>query len=317
MFGGQESVLGNFAVKHFERGKMKNNSRYDMVFIGNYTKDTVVSFTGTRVVDGGGFNYGAHAAVLMGLKTAAVTRLSQQDRHVVEVLVRLGVEVFPEYTEHSTHLRLYYPTSNVDERVLTVTQSAGSFRPDQVRDLQARAFLINASFRGEVGLEVIREIKKKPTLLTADAQGFARVVSPDGTMRFDPWPEKQEVLGLIDILKADAVEAEMLTGESDIHAAARTLAGWGPREIVLTHRDGLLVLAEDQYYQAPFRPREMVGRSGRGDTCVASYVARRLSATPKEACTWAAALTSLKMEAEGPIKKQMADVEALLQQAYL
>ena len=37
---------------------MKENT-YDIVIIGNYTKDTIVSPSGTRVVDGGGFNYGA------------------------------------------------------------------------------------------------------------------------------------------------------------------------------------------------------------------------------------------------------------------
>ena len=295
---------------------MTNSSSYDMVFIGNYTQDTIVSPTGTRLVHGGGFNYGAHAAVLMGLKTAAVTRLSQLDNHVVETLIQLGVDVFPEYTSHSTCLQLYYPTSNVDQRVLTVWSSAGSFTPAQVAHLEARAFLLNGSFRGEVGFDVIQELKKKDALLTADAQGFARVVSADGTMVSEPWPEKQQVLALIDILKADAVEAEMLTGISDIHEAARIMAGWGPREIVLTHRDGLLILAEGQYYETPFLPRQLVGRSGRGDTCVASYVAKRLSATPREACLWAAALTSLKMEAEGPIKKSQADVEEFIRLVY-
>jgi hypothetical protein len=31
---------------------------YDIAFIGHYTKDTIVSASGTRVVDGGAFNYG-------------------------------------------------------------------------------------------------------------------------------------------------------------------------------------------------------------------------------------------------------------------
>ena len=47
---------------------MLNGSIYDIVIIGNYTKDTIVSSAGTRPVDGGGFNYGAHVAAMMGLK---------------------------------------------------------------------------------------------------------------------------------------------------------------------------------------------------------------------------------------------------------
>jgi sugar/nucleoside kinase (ribokinase family) len=290
--------------------------QYDLVLFGNYTRDTIVSPAGTRSVDGGGFNYGAHVAAMMGLKTAAVTRLAREDIRVVEALTRLGVDVYPTYTPDSTVLRLYYPTTNPDERVLTVAKTAGPFTPDQFADLSARAFLINASMRGEVGMDVIEELDKKGGLLVADLQGFVRVVSPDGTLQFEPWQEKAEVLAHIDILKTDAVEAEALTGEKDMKTAARKLAELGPMEIVLTHRDGVLVLAQGEYFAAPFLPRKLVGRSGRGDTCIASYVARRLNATPAAATIWAAAVTSLKLEAEGPIKNSRADVEALIRNRY-
>ena len=56
---------------------------YDIVIFGNYTKDTIISATGKRFVDGGGFNYGAHAAACSGLKVAAVTRLAKDDDQVI------------------------------------------------------------------------------------------------------------------------------------------------------------------------------------------------------------------------------------------
>jgi sugar/nucleoside kinase (ribokinase family) len=83
---------------------------------------------------------------------------------------------------------------------------------------------------------------------------------------------------------------------------------------VLTHRDGVLVLVDGEFHEAPFRPRQLIGRSGRGDTCIASYVAKRLSAPPREATFWAAAVTSLKLEAEGPIKRRMDEVEEIFKQ---
>jgi sugar/nucleoside kinase (ribokinase family) len=295
---------------------MTSNSTYDIVLIGNYTKDTIVSPSGSRRVDGGGFNYGAHVASMMGLKAAAVTRLSQEDVRVVDSLTRLGVTVYPTYTSHSTDMRLYYPTSDVDERVISVTHTAGAFTPDQVRDLESRAFLINSSIRGEVDLAVIRELRTKNALLAADVQGFIRIVGPEGALKYDGWPERDEVLSRIDILKTDAVEAEKLTGKTDIEAAARILAGYGPKEIVLTHSQGVLVFADGRFHQAPFRPQKLVGRSGRGDTCIASYVCKRLTASPHEATIWAAAVTSLKMEAEGPITTKASEVEKLIARVY-
>jgi sugar/nucleoside kinase (ribokinase family) len=289
------------------------NPTFDIAFLGHYTKDTIVSAQGTRVVDGGAFNYGSHAAIRMGLKVAAITRLARDDFHVVDELKALGVQVFAEATPHSTCLRLEYPSSNPDERVIYITSSAGPFTPSEVVGISAKAFVIGASVRGEVPVEVIRELRKKETLISVDLQGFIRVVR-DGKLSFEAWPEKERVLSMVDVLKTDAVEAELLTGEKDIRVAAKRIAHWGPREVVLTHRDGVLVYDGDAFHEADFFPKKLVGRSGRGDTCVASYVARRLIGPPSEAVLWAAALTSLKMEAEGPFKRDIREVEELIQE---
>jgi sugar/nucleoside kinase (ribokinase family) len=288
---------------------------YDVAFLGHYTKDTIVSDSGTRIVDGGACNYGANVAVRMGLDVAVVTRLAEEDFHVVDGLKRLGVDVFALATPESTCLRLEYPTSNVDQRVIHVTSTAGAFTPAEVEALRARAFVIGASMRGEVGLEVIEELGRKDALLAADVQSFIRVNRNDVLVP-EPWPEKKQVMAHLDVLKADAVEAELLTGEADIKAAARMIADLGPSEVVLTHRDGVLVYAEDQFHEAGFSPERLVGRSGRGDTCIAAYVAKRLTASPAEATIWAAAVTSLKLEAEGPFRRNISEVEDLIRRKY-
>jgi sugar/nucleoside kinase (ribokinase family) len=288
---------------------------FDIAFLGNYTKDTIVSTAGTRVVDGGAFNYGAQVAAAMGLRTAAITRLAREDWRVVDLLERLGVQVFAEVTPESTCLRLDYPSANVDERVIYVTSTAGSFTAQQISDVQARVFVIGASLRGEVPLDVIEAVAAKGVRIAADVQGWVRAVR-DGKLVYKAWPEKEAILAHVDILKTDAVEAEMLTGQPDIRVAARMLADLGPAEIVLTHRDGLLVHADGHSHEAGFFPTELVGRSGRGDTCLAAYASRRLVASPAEATIWAAAVTSLKMEAEGPFRRGIREVEDLIRQRY-
>jgi predicted phosphate transport protein (TIGR00153 family) len=296
-----------------DRGDEAANVIHDIVV--NYTRDTIVSAAGTRLVDGGAFNYGAHAATKMGLKVAAITRLAREDWHVVERLARLGVDVLAEATPQSTCLRLEYPTSNPDERVIYVASSAGSFTPAQVAAVQAQAFVFGPSFRGEVGLDVIQTLAGRGARIAADVQGWVRVVRDD-RLAFEAWPEARGFLAHVAVVKADAVEAERLTGEADIHRAARLLASLGPSEVALTHRQGLLVYAGGQFYEAGFFPATLVGRSGRGDTCLAAYVAKRLAASPEEATIWAAALTSLKMEAEGPFRRNVQDVERLIRQRY-
>jgi sugar/nucleoside kinase (ribokinase family) len=213
-------------------------------------------------------------------------------------------------------MRLEYPTDNPDERVLTMADTAGSFTPEQVRGIDAKAFVISPSIRGEVPIETILELRSKDTMISADAQGFIRVRRPDGRLEHVAWPEQDEVLALVDILKADVVEAEALTGEPDMKRAAKALAALGPREVVITHRDGIVVLADGQLLESQFHARSMAGRSGRGDTCVGSYVAARLEHPPEEAILWSAATTSLKVETPGPIRRTFEEIVDLMEHHY-
>jgi len=295
---------------------MENTAKfYDIAFIGHYTKDTIVSASGKRIVDGGAFNYGANVAARMGLKVAAVTRLAKEDLRVVEKLKHLGVDVFSHISPQSTCLRLEYPTSNLDERVIYVTSSAGSFTLEEIEKIQAKAIVIGASMRDEVSLEVIVELTKKKTILAADVQSFIRL-NDNGKLVPKEWLERDSVLARLDILKTDVVEAELLFGKCDLHTAAKKMHDLGPREVVITHHDGLLVYAEGNFYEEDFFPKKLIGRSGRGDTCIAAYMAKRLNASPQDATIWAAAVTSLKMEAEGPFQRTIEEVNNLIQNKY-
>jgi sugar/nucleoside kinase (ribokinase family) len=289
---------------------MSMTSSCDVVTIGAYTKDTIVTKSGTRYVNGGGYSYAAHAARLAVPRVGAVTRLATADRDSTNALRGIGVDVRIYDSPASTLMRLEYPTDDVDQRILTVAATADPFAVEHVAGLDSRAFLVSASIRGEVPLAVMQALAAKGALLGADIQGFVRVVGANGRLAYEAWPEQRDVLALVRVLKSDAVEAEFVTGHADIHRAAAALAEFGPSEIVLTHRDGVLVRASGREYEAPFKPREMRGRSGRGDTCIGSYLARRLDHEPHEATLWAAAVTSLKLEAEGPVHATVADVVA-------
>ena len=288
---------------------------YDVLYIGNYTKDTIISPSGTKIVDGGAVNYAAHAAARLGTKAAVVTRLAKEDEHVVEKFTQSGIDCYVTYTPTSTLLKLEYPTADPDIRTLSVTSTAGSIIAKEVEHINARAAVIGSSLRGEVGMDVIRALKVKNMLVAADMQGFVRVLR-GMELKYEPWDEMASTLALIDVVKSDAVEAEFITGETDIHKAAEFYAKLGPREIVLTHKDGLLIYADGNFHAMNFYPARLDGRSGRGDTCVGVYVARRLSMAPREAGIWAAAVTSLKMENSGPFNRSLSEVEAFIHDKY-
>jgi len=294
---------------------MKPAQIFDVVCIGNYTKDTIITPSGTRYVDGGGMNYAAHAAARLGLKVAVVTRLAKEDERVVEKFTQAGIDCYPTYTPHSTQMCLNYPTTDPDIRTLTVTNTAGAIAPADLEGLEMKAAVIGTSLRGEVGLDVVRLLKEKHVLLGLDVQGFVRVLRGQ-ELKYEPWEEMRETLAVVGILKSDAVEAEFLTGEKDILKAAKAFASMGPKEVVLTHKDGVLIYTVDRANDLGFYPENLSGRSGRGDTCIGAYVAMRLNKTALEAGRWAAAVTSLKMEKLGPFDRSMPEVEALIKARY-
>ena len=284
---------------------------FDVAFIGHYTKDTIIYPHTTRTVDGGAYFFGANVAARMGLRVAVVTRLAREDWGAVEKLERLGVTMFVRATPSSTLLRLIYPTDNLDERTIELSSSAGPFAVQDVAHVQARAYAIVASsVRGEIPPEIVEVLAARGAIIALDVQGFIRVLR-NGTLTYDTWSGKEAVLRHVTVLKTDAVEARLLTGESDRRTAARRLAEYGPREILMTHSSGVLLYHDGIFDQAPLVPCVLRGRSGRGDTCTGAYLSRRLTASPAEALTWAAAVTSLKLEEEGPFNRDMAEVETL------
>ena len=232
---------------------MVQHQTFNIAFIGNYTKDTIITPAGTRYVDGGAVNYAAHAATRLGMKTAVITHLAEEDKRMVDGLTSSGVVCFPVYTPHSTNITLEYPTTDPDIRNLYITYVADPLEPNELDQLRADWIVFGSTLRGEVTLDLIKRAKASGSKIGLDVQGFVRVLRGQD-LRYEPWDEMGEALSHVDVLKSDAVEAEYLTGKTDIREAAKFYADLGPSEIVLTHKDGLLIYANGEYHDFSFYP---------------------------------------------------------------
>jgi sugar/nucleoside kinase (ribokinase family) len=285
----------------------------DIAVIGHFARDKIIFRGEERVSSGGSVYYGAIALRRMGLKVAVITRLRQDDFGLLDELKDEGILVFARPAEQTSGIENTYLTDDMDRRLCKPLGFAGPFRIEEMPDIQARTFLIGPIMAGEVDIPLIRMLAAKGTV-ALDAQGFVRMREGDELV-FRDWPQKQEGLALVDVLKVDTAEAEVLTGQADVRQAVRELAAHGPSEIVLTRPQGVLVYADGEYHQAPFNPREVRGRTGRGDTCFAAYLGRRQTAGPEEACRFAAAMTSLKLEQPGPFRGSIEGVERSVRNA--
>jgi sugar/nucleoside kinase (ribokinase family) len=272
----------------------------DVTVIGHFAKDKIIVGGQETVASGGSVYYGALALRRLGLRVAVVTRLAQADWPRLDELNDAGIRVYAKAAEQTSGIENTYLTADMDRRLTRPLGFAGPFRLADVPRLQTRIWMVGPIMAGEVDLPFVHALSARgPVAL--DAQGFVRVRVGDDLV-FRDWPEKVEGLAHVQFLKVDSAEAEVLTGQTNLPEAARTLAGWGAREIVLTHAGGVLVYADGSSNEAPFAPRSLAGRTGRGDTCFAAYLAKRLSAQPDEACRFAAQVTSIKMETPGPFR---------------
>jgi sugar/nucleoside kinase (ribokinase family) len=282
----------------------------DIMLIGHFAKDRNVVDSRGEVASGGGVYFGSVALRHLGVQVAVVTRLHPDDFPLLEELEREGVQVFATPAPETSGIANFYDSADMERRVCRPLGFAGPFGLEEIPDLPARIYAVVSIIAGEVGLPLLKSLARRgPVAL--DVQGFVRVREGDDLV-FCPWPEMEEGLPHVTYLKVDRAEAELLTGQTDLQEAARQLARYGPREVVLTQSSGVTVFADGAFYHAPFTPRSLDGRTGRGDTCFATYLGRRLTGSPDEATRVAAVVTTLKQEEPGPWQGTLADVDALL-----
>jgi len=280
------------------------------MMIGHFAKDLLVVDGRPETAAGGAVYYGSMVLRQLGLRVAVVTRLHPDDFPLLDDLRQAGAQVFATPAPETSGIENIYNSADMERRICKPLGFAGPFQLAEIPDVAARIYVAAAIIAGEVDLSLLRSLAQRGPV-AIDIQGFVRV-RDDGNLVFRPWPDMEEGLSHVTYLKVDRAEAELLTGQTDLRAAARRLAAYGPREIVITQSSGVTVLADGTFYQAPFTPRSLAGRTGRGDTCFATYLGHRLTASPQEATRLAGAVTTLKQEQPGPWRGTLADAEALL-----
>jgi len=282
----------------------------DIMMIGHFAKDRLVVDGNGVKASGGAVYYGGIALSRMDINVAVVTRLHPDDFPLLDELRRENVQVFATPALETSGIENIYESADMERRVCKSIGFAGPFQAEDIPILSARIYVAASIIAGEIDLTLLRSLAQRGPV-AIDVQGFVRF-RDNGGLVFRQWADMEEGLSHVTYLKVDRAEAELLTGQTDLQVAARQLAEYGPREVVITQSSGVTVFAEGNIYQAPFTPRTLNGRTGRGDTCFATYLGKRLSASPEEACSFAAAVTTLKQDQPGPWNGNLADVEELL-----
>lgn len=286
--------------------------KYDITMVGHISRDIMIYKDEINRFTGGPVIYSSIAAARAGKKIQVITKASKDSEKELTVMRDMGITVIRIDSERTTSIENIYYTPDKEKRKVTLLTQAEPFREEDIPAAESDLFHLAGLFRGEIPDSLVKHLHKKGRI-AIDAQGLLRC-SDDGCLVFRDWESKTEYLPLISFFKADAAEALILTGEENRERAALKLASWGAEEIMITHNTEILVYSKRGFSRAPFTPANLSGRTGRGDTAFAAYLAWRLDHGEEESVRFAAALCSIKMESPGPFSGTLSDVMTRMDQ---
>ena len=286
-------------------------SKFDLTFVGHMCYDEIVPFEGEGyIAPGSAVLQGAMAAARIGMNTCVVTRYAAKDDHIMDSLRENGVRVMAIEAPETSWMYVGHPTANVDEREMILRHNAGAFTLEEMPRLETSWLHMAGISNQEFSLEFIKGLKSMGYHLSVDLQSFVRQAHPvTRKVSYGDDARKQEIVSLMERVKLDVVEAEILAGSKDLEEASGIIAGWGCPEVVITRSEGVLANYKGLIMWEPFTNTSVIGRTGRGDTTFAGYLAARLTEDPGYALRFAASLVSLKMESRGPFSHSREEVE--------
>ena len=293
-------------------------SAHDITFLGHMCFDEITPYGGeTKVAPGSAVLCGALAAVRTGKRVAVLAKMAEADEAIVQPMRDAGIDVRLIPAPVTTWSVVIHPVADVDVRKLILTKSAGLIRLDEVPPMDTRRLHLAGISDTEFDVELVAGLAARGHALSADMQSFVRQVDPvTREIAFKDVPRKREIVSLLHMVKLDVVEAEVLTGTADIAEAARIVEGWGCPETVITRADGVVARVGGKTHFEKFSNRNLSGRTGRGDTTFAAYLARRLDHGVEESLKFAAAMVSIKMETPGPFCGTLDDVLERMREAH-
>jgi len=275
--------------------------------LGHISQDVLIDHQNVRQdIVGGAVVYSSFAAGSAGKRVKIITKLADKDLHILKNLQHPLVDWDVLPSKQSTSIKNIYFTADKERREVILLSQADPFVLEEVQ-AEASIYHLAGLFGGEIPDSLVLPLAKRGKV-ALDAQGVLRCLDEQKNLVFRDWGRKQELLPYITYFKTDAAEAKILTGLDDREKAARLLYSWGAQEVMLTHNTEVMVCHQGNIHTAPFTNSNNSGRTGRGDTAFAAYLAWRQDHDAAESTRFAAALCSLKMEKPGVFRGTLDEV---------
>lgn len=282
----------------------------DICCIGHLTLDKIITPRQTVYMPGGTsfyFSYGINQ-LPPRVSYQLVTKLGQSEMKIVDRMRNRGIDAVAYPSSHTVFFENKYDMDS-NNRTQRVLAKADPFTTLDLKDINAKVYHLGALLADDFSPELVKYLSGKG-LVSIDVQGYLRKVIDCHVYPVD-WKEKREVLKYTDIVKVNEHEMDVITGTNNPIEAARRLAAWGVKEVVVTLGSyGSLIYTKGRFYKIPaYEPHEVVDATGCGDTYSTGYLYSRMQgASCKEAGEFAAAMCTMKLEHSGPFDRSIDDI---------
>jgi len=273
---------------------MTQQNKFDIVTVGHFAIDTISSqkTPQARTTLGGSATYVSVSAARLGARVSVISKVGKD--FPVEYrnwLQRNNVDLSglkQAKIGATTRFSLEYQATW--ERRLQLKARAPPITASDIPcSLQARAIHV-APIARELPIDAVVKLRKSASILSLDPQGFVRDFTKRGIMRPKSWTDPS-ILELVDVYKSSSDEIRMVTGTANIKQAARKIADYGVKIVIVTQgmRGSTLLFDEAFFKVPPCSPRKLVDPTGAGDAYVGAFLAEYIG---NEGPLWCACVGS-------------------------
>ncbi len=152
----------------------------------------------------------------------------------------------------------------------------------------------------EIGVDVIKRVKRKDNTVMLDPQGLFRKVDEKGRVEIALPKNLNELLRYVDIIKIG--KGEVSAFKIGVKEILSCLVDAGPKIAIATlEREGCMLLAEDKVWKARSLKVDVKDPTGAGDVFGAIFLAIYMDTlNVREAIKFASVSAGLKIRYEGP-----------------
>ena len=278
----------------------------DIVVVGHLSRDLIITPDTKREALGGGTAYAMLASALNAFDAGIISKVGDDfEQEYWDTLESSGLVLTGLQRSGAKSTRFVNKYDSKGNRVQIVEAQAEQITPQDFPDeyLDAKIIHFSPLTADELDIDCIKLARSNAEITSIDVQGYVRSIDSSGMVILRNWNERDEILGLVDVVKFHESELKMtIEGESELSAVSQILS-LGPRIVLVTHdRRGSVIYTRNEQIGIPLVKAEaQIDATGCGDVYAVGFLLEYMhSSNLKQAGLFAATCSSFNVETRGP-----------------